>query len=288
MKDIVVGCITNYGWEQIKCWVNSLDQSGFDGLKVMICYNTDYSVAEELSKRGYTIFAFSKNDEQQRLEYTKENFNIVVDRFLHISYFLGRLSNKEQYRYVIATDVKDVVFQRNPSKWIEENIGDKQLNVGCESLRYKDEPWGKQNMFLSYGPLLYEKMQDNLIFNAGTISGKFEAFVDLCMNVYLASLGAPQHVPGGGGPDQAALNILLNLKPYKDITKFNMSEDGYAAQLGTTADPKRIEQDRPNLVEPEPTFVDGEVCTSKGIPFTIVHQYDRVPEWKKAIEEKYA
>jgi len=123
MKDIVVGCITNYGWEQIKCWVNSLDQSGFDGLKVMICYNTDYSVAEELSKRGYTIFAFSKNDEQQRLEYTKENFNIVVDRFLHISYFLGRLSNKEQYRYVIATDVKDVVFQRNPSKWIEENIG---------------------------------------------------------------------------------------------------------------------------------------------------------------------
>jgi hypothetical protein len=32
---------------------------------------------------------------------------------------------------------------------------------------------------------------------------------------------------------------------------------------------------------------DGEVATSSGNVFTIVHQYDRVPEWKKVIEEKY-
>jgi hypothetical protein len=32
---------------------------------------------------------------------------------------------------------------------------------------------------------------------------------------------------------------------------------------------------------------DGEVATSTGKVFTIVHQYDRVPEWKKVIEEKY-
>ena len=32
---------------------------------------------------------------------------------------------------------------------------------------------------------------------------------------------------------------------------------------------------------------DGEVTTSTGLPFTIVHQYDRVPEWRKIIEAKY-
>jgi hypothetical protein len=32
---------------------------------------------------------------------------------------------------------------------------------------------------------------------------------------------------------------------------------------------------------------DGEVTTSKGIPFTIVHQYDRTP-WKEIIEKKYS
>jgi hypothetical protein len=29
------------------------------------------------------------------------------------------------------------------------------------------------------------------------------------------------------------------------------------------------------------------VMTNSGIPYHIVHQYDRVPEWKKVIEEIY-
>ena len=44
---------------------------------------------------------------------------------------------------------------------------------------------------------------------------------------------------------------------------------------------------RPHLLEAEPSFVDGIVYTSKGKPFAIVHQYDRVPEWKKIVDEKY-
>jgi hypothetical protein len=65
------------------------------------------------------------------------------------------------------------------------------------------------------------------------------------------------------------------------------SEDGWAAQLGTTADPSKIEQFRPFLLEAEPKMVEGKVTTSTGKEFTIVHQYDRVPEWRKVIEAKY-
>jgi hypothetical protein len=65
------------------------------------------------------------------------------------------------------------------------------------------------------------------------------------------------------------------------------SEEGWACQLGTTADPSKLEQFKPFLLEPSPIMVDGEVATSSGNVFTIVHQYDRVPEWKKVIEEKY-
>jgi hypothetical protein len=39
--------------------------------------------------------------------------------------------------------------------------------------------------------------------------------------------------------------------------------------------------------EPEPKFEDGIVKTSLGRPFAIVHQYDRVPEWKEFIKQKY-
>jgi hypothetical protein len=288
MRDIVVGCITNYNYDKIKTWVNSLDRSGFDGLKVMLCYNIDYEVAEELAQRGYTIFAFGRDDEQRRLVYDKPNFNICLERFAHIPTFLNKLNNKEQYRYIITTDVKDVVFQSNPSKYLEDNLTDRDILLSCESLRYKDEPWGKQNMYLSFGPIIAETMQERPIYNAGVIAGRFQPMLDLFTNIFLASGGAPANVPGGGGPDQAALNVLTSLHAYKNISQYSMSESGWAAQLGTTVDPNKVEAFKPFLLEESPILVDDQVCTSTGKPHVIVHQYDRVPEWKKIIEEKYA
>ena len=50
MKDVVIGCITNYTFEQIKLFVNSIDRSGFTGHKVMIVYNVPFSTVDELKK----------------------------------------------------------------------------------------------------------------------------------------------------------------------------------------------------------------------------------------------
>lgn len=283
MKDVIVGCITGYTFDKIKPWVNSLDRSGFDGVKVMLCYNIDYATVEELVKRKYTIFAFGKDEENKKFIY-KENFSIVVERFLHLWHFLKKLQG--QYRYIISTDVKDVIFQTNPSIWLEENIGDKKINVACESIRYKDEEWGNHNLFKSFGSLVHDHNKDNLIYNAGTVSGEFDTMLDFFLNVYMMCNGTSHFTEGGGGPDQAAVNILLNMKSYKDITNFAMSEDGYAAQLGTTG-PQIVGKYGDKLVEKSPILVDNMVCTSKGKPFAIVHQYDRVPEWKEIIEKKY-
>jgi len=285
MKDIVVGCITGYTFDKIKPWVNSLDRCGFDGVKAMICYNVDYETTEELVKRGYTIFAFKKNDTAGRFEY-KDNFSIVVERFYHLWYFLKSL--KGQYRNIITTDVKDVVFQTNPSLFLERVIKDgKKINVACESIRYKDEDWGDNNLLKSFGPLIHEHNRDNLIYNAGTISGDFDTMIDTFLNIYLLCNGSNPFIEGGGGPDQAALNVLLQLEPYKSITNFAMSEDGYAAQLGTTG-PQIQGKYGDRVVEKTPILVDNMVCTSNGQVFSLVHQYDRVPAWKDLIEKKYA
>jgi hypothetical protein len=287
MKDIVIGAITNYNFDSIKYWVNSLDRSGFSGLKVLVCYNLSYDVVEELVKRNYTVFAFERDDDNRSLVYKKDNFNICLERFAHIPFFLNKIENKSNYRYIISTDVRDVVFQSNPSDFLEKHLTDKEILSSCESLKYEDEPWGRQNMYYSFGPLIYDKMKSEKIYNAGVIAGKFETVLDLFTNIYLSCGSSPANVPGGGGPDQAGYNVLLNLNPYKKITKYCMSEEGWAAQLGTTADPRKIESFKENLLEPSPILVDDLVCTSKGEPHVIVHQYDRVPEWKSIIEKKY-
>lgn len=286
MKDIVIGAITNYDWNKIKYWVNSLESCGFNGTKAMVCYNVGYDVVSKLTDRGFLVFAFQKNDELSRVEYQKKDFNICLERFVHIWYFLSKIQNKENYRYLIATDVKDVIFQSNPSMWLERNIGDKKINVASESIRYRDEEWGKNNLLQSFGPMLYDANKDNIICNAGTISGEFNTTLDLFSNIFLSCGAAPQNVPGGGGPDQAALNVLLNMSPYKEITSVAWSESGYAAQLGTTGPQVDLVYGE-KLLEPSPIFENGLVKTSLGVPFSIVHQYDRSP-WKEDIERKYS
>lgn len=285
MKDVVVGCITDYNFDKIKHWVNSLDRCGFTGDKVMICYNIGYHVVSELQSRNYRILAFENLPDERRLA-RSGNFNICLDRFYDIWKMFSTI-NTNDYRYMIATDVKDVIFQTNPSEWLERNIGDKKINVACESLSYENEAWGNNNMLLSFGPDIHQRMKDKLIFNAGTLAGDYKTLLELFLNIYLICGRSPEHVPGGGGPDQAALNVLLQMQAYKSITNFAMSEDGWAAQLGTTADPYKIDSFRDKLVEPTPTMKDGLVCTSIGKPFALVHQYDRVPEWKSIIEKKY-
>jgi hypothetical protein len=76
------------------------------------------------------------------------------------------------------------------------------------------------------------------------------------------------------------------MKSYRDITNFAQSESGYAAQLGTTG-PQVAGKYSDKLLEKSPILVDNMICTSEGKPFSLVHQYDRVPEWKEMIEKKY-
>lgn len=276
--DCVIGCSTNYDWAKLKYWINSINESGFTGDKVMILMNCDKETANKVSEAGFDIIAFGQDD-KGNLVYNS-NMMVHVERFFHIY----QLLRDNEYRYVITTDVKDVVFQRNPSKWLEENLpeGVEDLVFSSESMKYKDEPWGNQNLLETFGPQIYEDFKNHTIFNVGVLAGHGYAMKDLMMNIFASCLGRPIKIC-----DQSTFNFLISQHPYLKTSVYAQSEDGWACQLGTTADPSKIEQFRPFLLEPSPKMEGDKVVTSTGIEYTIVHQYDRVPEWRKVIEEKY-
>lgn len=286
MSDIIIGTYTNYNWDQIKCWATSIEKSGFKGDKAMIVFNSDFETVQKLLDRDFLIYAFNRDDSKQRFFYPGD-FSVVVHRFYTLWQYLTNLAEIKKYRHVITTDVKDVIFQSNPSEWLSKNLGNKKILVSSESLTYQNEAWGNNNMRESF-PMMHPWMQDKNIWNCGVLAGEINTMKDLFLNIFLTCTGAPPQVPGGGGPDQAALNILMNLEPYKKITKFATSEDGWACQAGTTVDPLKIEAHRPHLLEPSPQW-DGEfVTTSKGKRHVVVHQWDRVPEWVPVITGRYA
>jgi len=278
MKDLIIGGATNYDWSKLKYWINSINQSGFQGDKVLILMNCDKDTVKKVSDAGFMVVGFQQ-DSQGNLIYPQTGRAPHVERFLHIYNFLSQ----NEYRFVVTTDVKDVIFQKDPIEYISATLTeDKNLMFASESMYYRDEPWGNQNLFETFGEFIYNNFKNNEIYNVGVLAGRGHAVRDLICNIFVSTQGKPIPIC-----DQSTFNFMISMSPYRETSVYLRSEDAWAAQLGTTADPTKIEQFKPFLIEAQPKMNENEVTTSTGIPFTIVHQYDRVPQWRKVIEAKY-
>lgn len=263
-RNLIIGGFTNYGINQLKPWVLSAKVHGGDNTDVVLVYgNASEETLDWLQDQGVVL--------QPMLGV--QNVPIHVLRFLSIYEYLRH--HYQDYDYVITTDVKDVYFQTDPFKFL---VGHK-LVIASEGLKYKDEPWGNENLYQAYGPYVYEQFKENEIFNVGTFGGQSEYVKDMVFNIFTNAINRPIPIC-----DQAVFNVLINTQPFKDVVT---QTDSWAAELGTIMDPSKIEHFRPNLIFSEPVFEDGLLKDCVGFIYPIVHQYDRVPEIKKFIQEKY-
>jgi hypothetical protein len=271
MDDLVVGAIAYYCWEKIEPWVVSLERCGYTGKKVVITHCLAPEVIERLVEHGFYIKSVAHHSRM-----------INVDRFL----FLWQLLHEIEARYVISTDTKDLVFQTNPSSWLENNLSPHRLVVGSECIAYKDEPWNLQNMRSSYGEDVRNWMKDKTVYNSGNIAGEANAIRDLCLNIYL--MGYHNIIPFT--TDQSALNVLINLSPWKEFTRLTSMVDGWVCHVANVADPAKLTTVRPFLQEPEPVMAANGLVYPVGsnTPFCILHQYDRNPDWRPAIASRYS
>lgn len=282
INDFILGAVTDYEWEDISPWYNSLKKTGYSGNIALLVYNMSKETLEKVVERGIKVWAVGKPTETGLFYKNRNQFNICVDRFYHLWMFLNSIHTNR----IICTDIKDVVFQSNPMLTVSSI--EKDIIVTSESVLYEDEAWGRNNLQKSFGETIYKKMAANTIFNAGVIAGHGKTLSDMFLNIYLICAGRPPYIEGGGGPDQAALNVLLSMKIYAEQTEFMMLDRVFACQAGTTNDPTKSM----NLITPVLPFLteDGVVypdLNGEHKIFPIVHQYDRVPEWKKYFEGKF-
>lgn len=290
MANLILGAVTNYSYKEISCWINSIKLSGYSDKIALIVYNMNATTVKRLERDGVELYIFNTNSKGDCTFQEYENFYIMVDRFLHAAIFL---TQKSDINNVIFTDVKDVIFQRDPFL----NISEKMISVASENLTYENEPWGKNNILSSFGSFFYKKIEKEKIYCAGVIGGTRKAIIDLFLNIFLISKSTIQRVPGGGGPDQAALNIILNMEQYKNNTQFFTGNDNWALHAGTTLPAINAGSggigilankfDENKLTSKTPVVINDNICNSKGEIFSIVHQYDRIPEWNTLVLNKY-
>lgn len=277
MQDLIIGCATNYTWSTLKYWINSINRCGFVGKKVLILFNCDAITTLQVIKAGFDVIGF-KQDDGGNLTY-QSDLPVHVERFFHIY----NLLKNEEFRYVITTDVKDVIFQKNPVDYLTRHLGEYRLLFSSESIRYKDEPWGNNNLYETFGDFFHNEDKENEIYNVGVLAGWANDMKDLAAMIYQMSTNRPIPIV-----DQSTFNFMVSKEPYKSTSIYSKSESGWACQLGTTLDPTKIDYFKPLLLEPSPKInKEGIVTTCSGEEYYIVHQYDRIPTLNKIIKEKY-
>ena len=263
-KNLIIGGCTNYGINQLKPWVLSINEvCDKNTEKVMVFGIGTDETRKWLIDQGFLVVEMAQ----------VPNIPVHVLRFLSIYHFLR--DTWQDYNYVVTTDVKDVYFQTDPFKFLV----DRKLVIASEGLKYKDEPWGNENLHQAYGQYVYEGFKNNEIFNVGTFGGQSEYVKDMVFHIFTNGVNRPIPIV-----DQAVFNVLINTQPFKDVVTKTIQ---WAAELGTIMDPSKIASFRPNLLFPEPVWEDGLLKDVDGHVFPIVHQYDRVPMLKKFVQEKY-
>ena len=274
-KDLIIGAFNNYtDYDVLKPWVQSIKDTGFKGDTVLIAIGTSFELIKKLTEEGVIVVSVPHNDKMM----------IHMQRFIYIYNFLKE--HEGEYRYVISTDVRDVIFQFDPTNFIHNNINStytKGIIASSESIKIKDEEWNRENIRKNFGDYFYNEVKDNDVCNVGILAGRSAHIKELCFYLYQFSSNRPDWVA-----DQAAYNMLLGTKLWSEKTLVTRLEDTWAVNAHVTNKPDMLDVFGPYLLEERPSMNEkGAIVNSDGDPFAIVHQYDRVPEWMEYFSKKY-
>lgn len=296
-KDLIIGAASGYDWDKLKYWVKSIRKSGFVGDVVLVGTNMTKETIEKLTEEGVMLSLYGVK---------KENGDIVshtnnaphVERFFYLWNYLN--ITKEQYRFVIATDTRDVIFQSNPSLWIENALVFHSLVASSEGMRYKNEVWNDRNLIETFGPFFHNQLKDKYINNVGVLAGDMLHVKGLLLLIFQMSINRPIPIV-----DQAVYNFILHTPPFDNDTFFTTNDDGWGVNLATSVEAVKAgsgdigmlckdnatefakytmnyEDTQPNISD------DGIVNNKHNAPFVVVHQWDRVPSLKEKVENLYA
>lgn len=296
IKDLIIGAAVGYTWDDLKYWVNSIRSVDFKGDVVLVGTNMTKATIDKLTAEGVILNLYGTRQENGDIVAPTNNAP-HVERFFYLWEYLK--STKEQYRFVITTDTRDVIFQRNPSYWLENNLQIYPLVCASEGMRYKNEPWGDQNLREAFGPYFHNLWKEQYIYNVGVLAGEFLHMKGLLSFIFHLSVNRPIPIV-----DQAVFNMIMNTEPWSVDTYFTSMADDWAANLGTTLEAvkagagdlgKNLGDNPTNLLKYQLAFEDkqpkitdsGVVRNADDNAFVIVHQYDRIPELKEKIHKIY-
>ncbi|MDZ4792713.1 MAG: hypothetical protein SGI83_00385 [Bacteroidota bacterium] len=271
-KNLVLGILDNYTFHQVKKFVLSLNRTGFKGdLCLFLGAKTTPRTIRLLRKQGVMIQFFKTVDSLPEGNLAGKIFElrkpINYFNYRHYLYYDFLERNKEQYEYVLLTDVRDVYFQRDP---FDFELGD-GLFCALEgpTKKLKDCSFNGPWMKYVYGQEGMAKVGDKIISCAGTTWGK----VTDVMAYLVKMLEEIRKVPDAKKAIDQALHNYMIYTGMLDNLKFLNNDDGVILTLSYE---KNYTIDKEDKVR----VLNGRVVN-------VLHQFDRMPDLKKLTDRLY-
>lgn len=277
--DATIAVIRGMSWPALRPYAVSLVRSGFSGKKLIFVENVSEEVRSNLFLLGFVVMDCKTPPWEGNDRLLPEYWSYGYHRLGSIIPFLLAQS----FRYLIWTDVRDVVFQTNPSTWLKGNLGDKRIafaglghvSAGCPF----NDNWIRH---AAQDDAVWEEVRQQETLACGTFAGTYRSMLELIRDCYQGCISIP------GTVDQGMFNKLVRTSPYKEITTVPRLEQAFSAQWWPGKTASQIPPILPGYGEPVFDESTGEVRTADGELFSIVHLYDRDPRWVKIMSEKYA
>jgi len=257
-KNVLLGIIVNYSWEKILPFIKSLNNANFINSDIiMFISGLTKSVINNLKSFGINVYNIPNRFSDIQHIY-KDRWKIYQD-------FLT--NNKDKYNLVLSVDIKDTIFQ-NEFFSLYENYSN-ILGFSFEDLTLENST-NKYWIIERFGNDLYKKLKNKRIINAGTIWGTINTFLEFSSILYKNLLIYPEAI------DQSVVNYLIyHENILGNCTKISSDEYGPVITLGLT--------NRKNIVLDK----NNNILNYNGQIASIIHQYDRHPDIKRIIKEKY-
>ena len=276
-NDLVMTVVKNYDWPALMLYAVSLAKCGFKGTKLMLVQGITPWARQELTQLGFKLIDFDFVD-------TLRGFGTI--RFEPAAKFLR---DNKGFRYVIWSDMRDAVYQRDPSEWLEKNLRPYRLLASSEGVLIKSEIYNDQWVRQAF-PEEHTWLKEHEVCNSGAIAGDAEVMQAVFEKIYEISLRSDSNT--GAFLDQGLWNYVLRVSPFKEVSKISKTDESFFTSCnwflvhdhGRTAESTHGHMwiDRP------PVMREGLVYPPKGSePYCLVHQYDRDSEWYAAVYKRY-
>jgi len=266
MSNLILGTVKNYNYDQIIPFLDSLAAVNYTGELVFFVSGINRKTASKLAERGIKLVYFT--DYYPFLSgYTEVlselglpakydlPLSLCTMRFVMYCLYLSRRS--EKYNRIMLTDVRDVIFQKDPFAFADNN----QLSVFLEDDKHRiaDCPHNSKWIKQSFGEEVYEQIKNKNISCNGIIIGPIAPLLDYLKKIIdLIFRVGPAGIVG-----QGFHNYLIRTGKLPGANIFS-NESGPVLTLGLMSDYSQNEA--------------GELLNQAGLVPNIVHQYDRHPK----------